>query len=133
MVHCKQEVMHESVRSYQVCDEFCQKLGTLLHLVLGPSQLHNVTLLSRVGEIDHDLKESIQNKSDFTLEREVILLKSLKGQKKIEPRYLWELIPDLFDLLPFLADDGAVELLLHNQVFGTLVLLPRGEKNSCHH
>lgn len=74
VVHCKQEVMHESVRSYQVCDEFCQKLGTLLHLVLGPSQLHNVTLLSRVGEIDHDLKESVQKKSDFKLEWEVILL-----------------------------------------------------------
>lgn len=59
------------------------------------------------------------------------IIKGLK--KKVEPCYLWELIPDLFDLLPFLADDGAVELLLDNQVFGTLVLLPRGGKNSCHH
>lgn len=42
--------------SYQVGDDFLQELCTFLHLVLRPSQLGDVTLLRRVGEIDNDLE-----------------------------------------------------------------------------
>ncbi len=42
---------------YQVSDDFLEELGTFLHLVLRTSQLDDVTLLSRVGEVDNNLEE----------------------------------------------------------------------------
>lgn len=42
--------------SYQVGNDFLEELGTFLHLVLRPSQLDDVTLLRRVGEIDNNLE-----------------------------------------------------------------------------
>lgn len=40
----------------QVCDDFLEELCTFFHLVLGPSQLNDVALLSRVGKINDDLE-----------------------------------------------------------------------------
>lgn len=43
------------IRSYQISNDFLKELGTFLHLILRASQLDNVTLLRRVGEVDNDL------------------------------------------------------------------------------
>ena len=42
--------------TYEVCKESLQELATFLHLILGTPQLHNVTLLGWVWEIDDDLE-----------------------------------------------------------------------------
>lgn len=47
---------HRQAGPYQLADDFLEKLSTFLHLVLRPSQLHDVALLRRVGEIDNDLE-----------------------------------------------------------------------------
>lgn len=44
--------------SYQVSNDFLEKLGTFLHLIFRTSQLDDVALLRRVGEIDNDLEAS---------------------------------------------------------------------------
>lgn len=44
--------------SYQVSDDFLEKLGAFLHLIFWTSQLDDVALLRRVGEIDNDLEGS---------------------------------------------------------------------------
>lgn len=50
------ETKMERAGSYQVGDDFLEELSTFLHLVLRPSQLDDVALLRRVGEIDNDLE-----------------------------------------------------------------------------
>lgn len=42
--------------SYQVSNDFLKELGTFFHLVLRPSQLDDVALLRRVGEINNNLE-----------------------------------------------------------------------------
>ena len=49
-------MMKDSGESYQVSNDFLEELGTFLHLVLRPSQLDDVALLRRVGEIDNNLE-----------------------------------------------------------------------------
>lgn len=52
------EARPQKTGSYQVSNDFLEKLGAFLHLVFWTSQLDDVALLRRVGEIDNDLEGS---------------------------------------------------------------------------
>lgn len=109
----------EGVELYQVRDDLLQELGTFLHLVLRTPQLDDVALLRRVGEINDDLKadgDEVKrlNKSLHSSDNEVW-----------DQSHLRKLVSNFFDLFPLLSDDCPVELLLHDQVFGPLILLDR--------
>lgn len=51
-------------------------------------------------------------------------------EKERELVYLWKLVPHFFDFFPFLADDGPMEFLFHDQIFGSLVFLRREENRN---
>lgn len=51
----------------------------------------------------------------------------MRVEQGTERSHLRELISNFFNLLSLLADDCPMKLLLHDQVFGALVLLEAGE------
>lgn len=55
--HRQTEAQTGSGGSHQVSDDLLEELGTFLHLVLRSSELHDVTLLRRVGEVNNDLED----------------------------------------------------------------------------
>lgn len=116
--------------SYQVGNDLLEELGTFLHLVLRPSELDDVTLLRWVREVYNDLEE---DKSNYNSAKRLFyyfycayMVRLRSGYRKEQDIHLRELISNFFNLFSLLADDCPMKLLLHDQVFGALVLLQTG-------
>ena len=53
--------------TYQVCDHLLHILSALLHLILGASELYNITFLCWVWKVDDNLKQIIRRQCTIIL------------------------------------------------------------------
>lgn len=120
---------------YQVGHHLLHVLCAFFHLILGPSELDNVTFLRWVWKVDDDLEQTITNSSSVTgsdwIPEQCPSTPPGGLENALGNPHLWEFVPNLTDPLALLANDGAVEPLLDEEVLGALVLLEPDRRRRC--
>lgn len=59
--------------SYQLSQEFLEKLAAFLHLILGPTELHDVTFLRLVRKCDDDLHREGKKQQQKTETHHIVI------------------------------------------------------------